>query len=124
MTKNKVRIFSSLIVICLYLFFAFGSSSGNHDRSDSDIDDFSTDTNSLSSSCMQNIETFFNEANILLYRVETHGKTVVLFIEEKESIGRPKGIAEIGCSFVTECGFDMISLRNSNGDTIARTMCK
>ena len=57
-------------------------------------------------------------------KMSEHGSTLVLNVKLISSIGRPEGIAEIVCTFASPYGYKMVSLRDSDNNTIVRTMCK
>ncbi len=125
--KLFLKSLASLLSLSFYLLLAFGSSNDskvdNSSGGKTNSSIYSSSSPSVSEACRKEVTSFFNNINVGLYNIDSHGKTIILFIEERQDIKRPEGLAETACSFVTEYGFDMVSLRNMKGETIARSMC-
>jgi hypothetical protein len=98
-----------LVIVIFYYLLSSDSDSTSKNNYSSETSSYSTETSTSrkdsysvkeeskfdsKAKCYEEIETFFQESNNMLYKISEHGSTLVLNVKLNSSIGRPEGIAE------------------------------
>ncbi|MFT4803629.1 MAG: hypothetical protein ACI9YE_000824 [Psychroserpens sp.] len=111
--------------VCFLISLLLYYSCGNNNESKETKASSSSESITNNTLAFKTVKDFLFEANITVYEISEFDSHLIVRIEKPANMARPEGIAEIICSLIADKGsYSMVALRDFDGNSIARSICK